>query len=804
MNPFWGNRQAMFRHHIITAIRNLWKNKTFTAINLTGLILGLSSIMVLSVMVYQFLNFDSVQDDKERMAYLKTRNKDGNEFTQTTYPLLYEALKNCPDIEAGTHLQTWYTPWLKVNEKEVQENRTYFVDKGFFNVFSFPLKYGNVHNILDDKFSIVLSEETSEKLFGRENPVGKIITADDTVQLTVKAVMKHISGNNSIRPDILLTTALLNDAQGFKENANWYNGFAENFIKLKPGANISKLEQQLDQLVKLNYHPERKSDRIKVAAFDRLPSESMGSIGKAIISGSIGTGIFILLIIIVNLVNLNAGTMFTRAKEVAVKQMIGSGKRTIITQFCIENAVVVFISLLAAFVFFYNFLIPQINRMFSNQFGEMELNLSKDYPLLLLFVIAGIIIVIIAASYPAWHLTSLKVTDSIKGKISAGSRKSITRNVFITLQFVLSIVLIYTTVILNRQMEHMKSASLGFNKEDVVVVNLDLAYKNPKVAEARFDAILNTLRSDTRVKSVSTNSVIPTAYDNNFNTYYDVTNSKEINLRHVPADAGYFATYEIPIIQGRPFANVPDSNERGNVIINKAAMKAFGWTSAIGKQLKQKSNDDVYTVVGVTEDFNYRSLDGNVEPLLHWYGGKQRLAYNFLSMRISNGHTKEVIEKLAAEFKTVPARRPFSYEAMTDKVDKQYVMLDNILQMTKYIAFLTIFIACMGMLGLITLFAKQRVKEIGVRKVLGANTGSIVMLLGKNFLLLVTIAALIAAPVAWMVMSGWLQNFAYRTDISWWMFALGALAAIVIVCFTIGFQSIKAALANPVKSLRSE
>jgi len=794
----------MFRHHIITAIRNLWKNKTFTAINLTGLILGLSSIMVLSVMVYQFLTFDSVQGDKARMAYLKTKTKDGNEYTQTTYPLLYEALKTCPEIEAGTHLQTWYNPWLKVDEKEIQEDRCYFVDSGFFKVFSYPLKYGSTNNILNDKFSVVLSEETAEKLFGKENPVGKTIAADDSVQLTVRAVMKHISSNSSIRPDLLLTTALLNDAPGFKDNANWYNGFAENYIKLKPNADVSKLEQQLNQLVKLNYHPERKTDRIKVAAFEQLPSETMGTVGKAIVSGSIGTAIFILLIIIVNLVNLNAGTMFTRAKEVAVKQMIGSGKRTIITQFCIENAVVVFISLLVAFLFFYNLLIPQMNQMFGSQFGEMELNITKDYPLLLLFTIAGVIIVIIAASYPAWHLTSLKVSDTIKGKLSTSSRKSITRNVFITLQFVLSIVLIYTTVILNRQMEHMKSASLGFNKEDVVVVNLDLAYKNPKVAEARFDAILNTLRSDTRVKSVSTNGVIPTAYWNNFNTYYDVTNNKEVNLRHVGADAGYFTTYEIPVAAGRSFANVPDSNERGNVIINKAAMKAFGWTNAVGKQLKQKSNDEVYTVVGVTEDFNYRSLDGNVEPLLHWYGGKQSLNNNFLSVHFNKGHGKDVIEKIEAEFKTMPGRRSFSYELMRDKVDKQYAMLDNILQMTKYIAFLTIFIACMGMLGLITLFSKQRVKEIGVRKVLGANTSSIIMLLSKNFLLLVAIAAVVAAPLAWMIMNGWLQNFAYRVSIHWWMFAMGALVAVLIVCVTVSFQSVKAALANPVKSLRTE
>lgn len=794
----------MFRHHFKTALRNLWKHKTFTAINLLGLVLGLSSVMLLSVMVYQFLTYDSVHTDRRSMAYLKTTTKDGNEYRQTTYPLLYEALKTCPDIAAGTHLQTWYNPWLTYNEKEIQQDRCYFVDSGFFNVFSFPVKYGTTTGSLDDKFSVVLSEEAAQQLFGKENPVGKVITADDSVQLTVKAVLKHIPGNNSIRPDVLLTTALLTDAPGFKDNANWYNGFAENYLRLKPGADVKKIERQINQLVQLNYHPERNKDKITVASFEQLPAESRGSIGKAILSGSIGTALFILLIIIVNLVNLNAATMFTRAREVAVKQLLGSGKRKIISQFCIENAVVVGASILAAFLFFYFLLLPQINRLFGSEFGEMELTITRDYPLLLLFLLIGCIIVVIAASYPAWHLTSLKLTDTIKGKIAAGNRKSITRNAFITLQFVLSILLIYTTVILDRQMGHMKSASLGFNKEDVAVVNLDMAFRDIKTAGSRFDAVLNTLRNDTRVRSLSVNSVIPTGYWNNFNTYYDVAGNKEVNLRHVAADAGYFSTYQIPFSEGGAFNNVPDSNQRGHVIINKAAMRAFGWSTAVGKQLRQKSNDEVYTITGVTEDFNYGSVAESVEPLLHWYGGKQGLNGNYLSVLVQKGHTKALMQKIESELKTIPARRSFSYELMADKIDRQYAMLDSVLTITQYVAFLTIFIACMGMLGLITLFSRQRVKEIGVRKVLGASTVSIVLLLSRNFLLLVTVAAIIAAPLAFTLMNDWLQNFAYRISIGWWMFAAGALSAVLIVCLTISFQSIRAALANPVQSLRTE
>jgi putative ABC transport system permease protein len=794
----------MFRQHLKTAIRNLWKNKTFTAINVAGLVLGLSSIMVLAVMVYQFLTFDNIHADKNRIAYLKTKVAEGGEYQQTTFPLLYEALKTCPGIEAGTHLQSWYNPWLKVGDKEIQEERCMFVDSGFFSVFTFPLKYGTVEKVLDGKFSIVLSEEASQKLFGKENPVGKVITADDTVQLTVKAVMKHISYNNSVRPDILLTTALLKEQPGFVENANWYNGFAENYMKLKPGTDVKQLESQLNQIVQLNYHPERKKDKILVAPFKQLPAEQMGSIGKAIISGSIGTAVFILLIIIVNLMNLNAGTMFTRAREVAVKQMIGSGKRNIIVQFCVENGLVIFSSLFIAFLFFYYLLIPQMNNMFSSQFGQMELNVSKDYPLLILFFAMGIVIAIAAASYPAWHLTSLKVADTVKGKLSSGNRKSITRNVFITLQFVMSIVLIYTTLILNRQMHHMKSASLGFNKDDVAVINLNLAFRDQKSAEAKFDAILNSLRSDTRIRSLSTNDVVPTGYWNNYNTYFDVTNNKEMRMRHVEADAGYFSTFEIPLIEGRCFRNLPDSNERGSIIINKAAMKAMGWNTAVGKQMKQKGNDETFTVVGVTEDFHYRNMTGEVEPLVHWYGGQQGIYNNSLSILANKGQLKNVVQKIETAFKAIPARRAFSFVYMTDRVNEQYAMLNNMLSMTRYVAFLTIFIACMGILGLITLFAKQRVKEIGVRKVLGADVSSIVLMLSKNFLLLVIVASLLAAPLAWWIMSNWLQDFAYRINIQWWMFAMGAVGAILIVFVTVGFQSVKAALTNPVKSLRTE
>jgi putative ABC transport system permease protein len=794
----------MIKSFFTTALRQIWKHKLFGVVNIVGLSLGLSSIMVLVTMVWQFNNFDRGLEKKDRIVQLKTKTKDGKEYAQTTYPLLYEILRTCPEVESGTHLQTWYSPWLKFGEIDIQKDRCYFVDSGFFNIFTYPFKYGHAKGHELSKYNIVLSEETAAALFGNTNPVGKTVLADDTMQLTVTGVLQHIASNNSVKPDVLLSTALLKDVQGFVQNADWYNDFAENYLLLKPGTNRNFLESKIDKLIQLNYHPTRREDRIRAAAFAELPQENMGTIGKAILSGAIGTALFILLIIVANLVNLNAGTMFTRAKEVAVKQMIGSSKKQIILQFCMENILLVLFSLLLATLVFLYLLLPQLNSMFAQQFGELELHFLQDYPLLFIFTGMGILIALTAAAYPAWHLTSLKLTDSIKGKLAANYQKNNIRNVFITLQFALSIVLIYTTVLLNRQMAFMKTASLGFNKDDVAIINLDMAFKDQKSAAARFDALLNDLQTDTRIRAISTNAVIPTAYWNNFNNYYDVTNSKEVNLRHVGADAGYFSTYEIPVIEGRSFNNVPDSLERGNVIINRAAVKAFGWTSAVGKKLKQKNDDATYTVVGVTEDFNYRSLTSQIEPLLHWYSGKQNINNNYLSLLINKGKINDVLAKVSGVLTKIPAKRPFSSELMMNRVDGQYAMLDNMLKMTQFTAFLTIFIACMGMLGLITLFARLRIKEIGVRKVLGASAAHIVLLLSRNFLALVLLAAAIAAPLAWWLMNNWLQDFAYRINIQWWMFAIGALIAIAIVAITVSFQSVKAALSNPVKSLRTE
>lgn len=799
----------MFKNYFKSAWRQLEKNKLFATVNIMGLSTGLASIMALSLLIYQYTTTNDNLKGIGQMYYLKTCDPNGNQYMQTTYPLLGEIVKKCPEVKAATHIQSWYYPWLKYDNKEFQET-TDFVDTGYFKVFQLPFKYGNPALALKDKFSILLSDEMAQKFFGNTNPVGKVITADDTMQLTVTGVLKHVPTNSTIGPKILLPTAILESNPDFKQGADWYNTFASNYLRLQKNSDPKKLDAQIASIVKLNYSPDQKDNKVFAVPYSKILQEQ-SSLISVIIKGAIGAGVFILLIILVNLVNLNTAGMYARSKEVAVRQMIGGSRKNIIFQFCIENGLLVFISVLFAWILFSLVLFPEVNDMVKDKYGEIETSIAKDYPLIILFAVIGILFTIVAASLPALKLSTVKVTDAVKGKITSNNyRGSAVRNFFITIQFVLAITLIGVAIIFNRQMSYMKSSSLGFNKDNVAVVNLSLAFRDPKSADARFESILNDLKNNPHVKSVSTNGVVPTAYQRNYNTFFDPSTSKEVSLRQEPADAGYVPTYKIPIIQGKNFNDELAASEKNTVLINRSAMEAFGWNpdshqGAVGKQIKEKGdNPTTYTVIGVMENFHYQDLQNNIEPLVQWYGGKPNLENRYLSVRTDPGYMKPVMNQLEQAFKTMPSRRSFSYELMSDKVDQQYALLDGILKVTNYIALLTILIAAMGMFGLISLFAKQRVKEIGIRKVLGASVAGIVKLLSKDFLLLVGIAIIIASPLAWYIMNNWLQDFAYRINISWWMFLLSGCIAVLIALVSVGFQAIKAAIANPVESLRTE
>ncbi len=794
----------MFKNHLKISLRNLWKNKTLSLLNLVGLSIGVSSVLTLLFSVYAYYTADNTIPEKENIVYLKTQLVDGNSYREVPYPLMEKIVSTSPEVVAGTHLHGWGNIWLEYGEEEFQ-NRTDYADPEFFEVFKLPLKYGNQETALQEKYSIILTNKVSQQMFGDENPIGKTIIGADTLSLTVTGVLEPISPYSSFRLGVVLPNTLLENNPIFVRQTDWSNSFSPVYFKIRPETDITALQGRIEALVQENY-----TDPSLIANIDVMPYTEIRTdiipVVQTIIGGSIAASIFVLLIILVNLLNLNTSTMLKRTKDIAVRKVLGSNKKSIMVQFCIENGILVFISLIISAVLFLLVNLPRLNDTFGPEFGTISFDIFNDYPVVVGIVCVGILATLMVGILPTLRFIKIPVSIGLKGKIDQLKSNFILRNSFIIAQFTIAILFICIAIILNLQIGFMKNADLGFARNNILVGSIDLDYKNLDVAKSKFNALLNELEANPYVKSVATSEAIPSDYYFNYTNYYDASKDKDVRMRRSYADESYLKTLEVPIVMGRNFErNIDDTEERA-VIINEAAMKAFGWKSIEGRRLKYKNGAGVgHPIVGVVKDFHYQDMQNAVEPLVHIYRNKSALdKHRFLTVSVVEGQEKQVETQITAAFNTISSRREYEQLRLTDKVSAQYLLIEGILKSVNITAILTIFISCLGMFGLISFMAKRKVKEIGIRKVLGAGVAKIVLLLSKDYILLVGIAALIAFPIAWYVMNAWLGSFAYSITIKWWMFALAGSVALLITSFTLGLQAVKSAMASPVKSLRTE
>ncbi len=794
----------MLKNHFKISLRNLWKNKTLSLLNLIGLSIGVASVLTLLFSVYAYYRADEYIPDQENIFYLKTHLKDGNSYREVPYPFMEKVVNTSPEVLAGTHLHGWGNIWLEKGGKEFQ-HRTDYADPEFFEVFALPLKYGNQESALKEKYSIILTDKVSQQIFGDENPVGKTLIGADTLNLTVTGVFEPISPYSSFRLGVVLPNTLLKNNPTFIAQTDWSNSFSPAYLKLRSDADIKALKTRIEQLVQENY-----TDPALIAGMDLMPYSEMRTdiipVVDTIVSGSIAASLFVLLIILVNLLNLNTSTMFKRTKDIAVRKVLGSSKKSVVFQFCIENGILVFVSILISGILFLTVNLPRLNDTFGPEFGRISFDVFKDYPVVLGIMAIGVLATMIVGVLPTLRFVKLPVTIGIKGKIDQMKSNFLLRNSFIILQFTIAILFITIAVILNQQIGFMKNADLGFDRNNILVGHIDLDYKDLDAAKAKFNALLNALEDNPYVKGVATSQAIPSDYYFNYTNYYDAANDKNVRIRRSYADDGYFKTLQVPIVKGRDFNRDMDASEEQAVIINEAALKAFGWTSIEGKRLKFKTDTDLgHPIVGLVKDFHYQDLQNAVEPLVHIYRDKKALEkHRFLTVKVVEGQEKQIENMIVSAFNDISSRREYEQSRLTDKVSAQYQLIEGILKSVNITAILTIFISCLGMFGLISFLAKRKVKEIGIRKVLGASVAKIVVLLSKDYIILVVIATLIAFPIAWYVMNAWLGTFAYSISIKWWMFALAGCIALLITTFTLGLQAVKSAVANPVKSLRTE
>ena len=789
----------MLKNYLTTALRFLVKNRLFTSINTIGLAVSISCSMLIYLYVKNELTYDEFHDDIERLYVLGEGSREGGgdeaEYYQTVYPALPAMVAEFPEIETGSRYFDWEAHILLAGDKKFM-HQVHYVDSSFLQTLSFPLIEGHRETALMAKNSIVVARQIALKLFNTTDILGKIIELENGSQYTVTGVLGDIPANSTIQPEVLMTLAGKEDDAEFRGLANWYNTIAQVVIKLKPNADPEQLRAKLPGFVKQHYDPSAKERILKLYPMADL-RQSVAS-NETYIYGLSSIGIFILLIAVINFMNLSIAGSLKRLRETGMRKLMGSTKQSIVMQFFLEALMLTVTAILLS-IGLVQAALPVLNGVL-----DLKLDLTLRHLADAALLLTGIALLIgtVAGGYPALYLSNYKTVNAVKGIIPNYQGRPTLRNSLVVVQFIVSVTLIIAVIVTSRQIYFMKTADLGFNRENVMVVNMDAGFKDEKGSRGRLPGIINGLRGRADVMSVSLSQNVPGRYWGNYNRFNKEDGLEGVSLRKAYVDDQYLGTYDIKILEGRNFSNeYADSSNA--VMLNASAVKALGWTTAVGKTLKENGDKHAYTVVGVFDDFHYRSLDEAVEPLIHFYFNKVEYV-NFLSMRLAPGKAPAVISHLQSEWATLDSWLGLNYFFMDEEFDNQYKSIERTLLLIAIFTVVAIIVSCAGIFALSAISAQHRTKEIGIRKVLGASIADIIGLLSRDYIKLVIIAIILATPLAALGMSQWLEEFAYKITLDWWIFALAGAVALLIAFFTTGLQSVKAAMHNPAESLHSD
>jgi putative ABC transport system permease protein len=810
----------MIRNYFKIAWRNLVRNRAFSAINISGLAIGLASCMLISLYVLDELSFDRFHDKGDRIVrvYFKGIMQGGIMNEANVMPPTAAALKaDYPEVEEATRLRQGGNPLILIGEKLFTDDRLAFVDSNFLNVFTFPLTQGNPKTVLLEPNSVVISRTVAEKYFGNQDPIGKILNLKEwKANYKVTGVMKDMPANSHFQFDLLASMSTLDEAK----STSWMTSEFFTYLVLQKGYDYKRLEAKLPQTVAKYMGPQLKQglgmtlDEFRKKGNDiglylqpftdiHLHSDfqydlaANGDLQYVYIFGAVA--IIMLIIACINFMNLSTAGSSKRAREVGVRKVMGSEKIELVGQFLMESILLTGIALILGTVICLISL-PLLNNISGKNLGLHLDALPALVPALVLF---GLFVGVFAGSYPAFFLSSFKPISVLKGgsgsiKLSSSGRSIGLRSSLVVFQFFISITLMVGTAVVYQQLKFIQNKKLGYDKDQVLVVPAWALGKNQEVYREE-------LLRDSRVSHISLSGYVPAgpSGNNNFMISPETNTSQLVKTLRFEVDYEYLATLGMQMKEGRNFSKDFGTDSTA-IILNETAAKTLGWkTDAINKTVSKRSNDGstrTFRVIGIVKDFHFKSLHEPISPLV------MTLTQNngWMIIKTKNKEVTGLLATMEKQWNSFKPDLPFSYTFLDERYNETYKAEQKTGQILGLFAGLTIFVACLGLFGLATFTAEQRTKEIGVRKVLGASVAGIVALLSKDFLKLVSIAIVIALPVSWWMMSRWLQDFAYKIDISWWVLALSGLLSIAVALFTVSFQSIKAALMNPVKSLRSE
>ena len=793
----------MFKNYFKIAFRNLWRHKTFSFINILGLTVGLTACFLIFLFVSFEMSYDSFHSKSDRIYRLVTDLKtpsDDMHIPVTAWAFAPKIKSELPEVEAFTRVSDG-SFLVKRGNLKFQEDKMLFADSSLFNVFDFKLIQGNPQTVLKDPFSIVLSETAANKYFGKEDPIGKILLfSSDNTPATVTGIMKDIPENSQIQTNFLVSMSTFTQNIRKGVDASWGNFGAITYLLLKQGTSASALEKKFPGFLNNWIGKDMDKEQMHYTFFlEPLRDVYLYSTRNGATSGNIKNvyifsliAIFILLIACFNFVNLTTARASERAKEVGVRKVAGATKNQLAGQFIGESVLLCLIAFLLSLGFSALFL-PLFNQLSGKIISP---DIFSDFGNIGILLLLSVGIGLVAGSYPALVLSSFKPIVVLKGRFTTGMKGVLLRKGLVVAQFTISIALIIGTIIVYSQMQFMRNQDLGFNKDQMMILTIS--------GDPAREAFKQSLTSLPDVKSVSLSSSAPSLGNNA--AYSEVENKNGDlqvgTLALYDVDVDFIPQYKMKLIAGRNFSKNFPSDTSQSMIINEATVKMFGYSSAdqiIGKRFKQWGREG--KIIGVVKNFHFNSLQESIEPLSMRMENRSQ---DLVNINIASANMPKTIAVIESKWKEMIPGRPFSYQFLDEAFNKQYVNEDRFGKLFFNFSILAILISCLGLLGLSSYSTLQRTKEIGVRKILGASVSNITTLLSKEFVKLVLIALVIASPIAYWGMHTWLQSFAYRINIHWWVFMVAGLIALFIALFTVSFQAIKAAIANPVKSLRTE
>lgn len=802
----------MIRNYFLVAFRNIIKQKFFSLLNIIGLTIGIAATLFIILYVTDELSYDRFHTKIDQMYRVGLNGKlAGQEVhvVSTPPPLAAAMVSEVPGVEHAVRLWQWSDVVIRYEDKVFTEDLIFHTDSNFFKVFSFELLEGDTGTALKEPNSMVITESIAKKFFGDGEKLGKIITfSNDNKAMKVTGVIEDPPHNSHFKYNYLISFS----SNEFGKSDQWISNSLHTYFILNEASNLESikttlnetlvpkyvgpalqqfmgisLEQFLEQDGKYGYFITAVKDIHLYSDVDG-ELEPPGDIAYIYIFTAIG--LFILIIASINFMNLSTAKSSGRAREVGMRKTLGSLKSQLIGQFLIESTIYSFIAVfLAAFVV--SVLLPQFNTL-----SGKELSFNQLLDPIMIFGAIGLMILIgiLAGSYPAFYLTRFKVADVFKGSAAKGTKSGLIRGGLVVVQFSISILLIICTLLVYKQLQYTQNKNLGFDKEKIIVIS------NVNRLESNRNAFKDALQNDANIVAASySNSVIPGV---NNTTIFRKPESEEDHIMGVYyADHEHFDVMGFELVAGRNFSKDFLSDSTG-MLVNEAIVEAMGWEDPIGERLISFNgpNPMEITVVGVLKNYNFESLRDNIRPILIRLGDFG----NDMTVRYNHDDPKAAVKLLESKWKEVAPNEPFEFTFLDENFDEMYRAEQRLGVLFTIFTGLAIFIACLGLFGLAAFTAEQRTKEIGIRKAMGASSFTIVKLLSSEFVKFILIAFVISIYPAYYFISGWLENFAYRIEISWWIFGLSGFMALLVALLTVSFQSIKASRLDPATTLRYE